>query len=557
MNRSQFKIRSTLIFLLFCSLYSIILVNLYYIQIHNKEFYTNLGTKQYNVTLIQTPERALIYDRNNQPLTLNKQQYAAFIVPKKLQSPETLEPFLLAHFPQAHARLEAQRTSSFMFVKRKLTDAEVALIKESKLQDLHLLQEPNRYYPLRAAGPLVGITDIDNVGLFGIEKLYNAQLIGSPSTHILEKDARSGNFYFAKETKTEGKNGSSVTLTIDRDLQFLVYEEVKDVVQRFAAKEGAAIIIDPTNGDILAMVQYPTFDPNDTQNIDISHTKLHPITDTYEPGSVIKPFVALAALQEGVVNPEEEIDCESEKYAYIQGMKIGTPHAHGVLNFAQVIQKSNNIGIVKVAQRLDKKLYDYYTKIGFGKKIGIEGFAQHEGFVNPPEKWSKRSLFSLSFGYELTVTLLQIAQAYSIIAQDGFMVQPRLVLEPAQPIVPPQQIFTSNSVAIIREILHKAITPQTTGRYAAIEGFTVMGKTGTTNIVSNGVYDNTRNIFTFAGIIEKKDMSGVVPEAKTDYKRVIVTFVREAGYKNLFASQVTAPLFVRIAERMVIHDKKF
>jgi cell division protein FtsI (penicillin-binding protein 3) len=546
MNRSQFKIRSTLIFLVFCSLYCIILVNLYYIQIHNKDFYSSLGTKQYNVTVTQTPERALIYDRNNQPLTLNKQHYAAFIVPKKIQSPETLEPFLLEHFPHAYKRLEAQRASSFMFIKRKLTDAEIALIKSSKLQDLHLLREPNRYYPLHAAGPLVGITDIDNSGLFGIEKLYNAQLVGSPTTHILEKDARSGNFYFAKETKSEGKSSTPVTLTIDRDLQFLVYQEVKDVVQRFAAKEGAAIIMDPENGDILAMVQYPTFDPNDTTNLDIAQTKLHPLVDTYEPGSVIKPFVALAALQEGVVSFDEEIDCESEKYAYIQGMKIGTPHAHGVLTFAQVIQKSNNIGIVKVAQRLGQKLHDYYKKLGFGKKTEIEGFAQHEGFVNPPEKWSKRSLSSLSFGYELTVTLLQIAQAYSVIAQHGFMVQPRLVLEPLQATAQPQQIFDSTIVAIIREILNKAITPQATGRYAAIEGFTVMGKTGTTNIVSNGVYDNTRNIFTFAGIVEKDN-----------YKRVIVTFIREAGYKNLFASQVTAPLFVRIAERMIIHDKKF
>lgn len=544
MNRSQFKIRSALIFLIFCLCYFIIFLKLYHIQVHNKDFYSNLGAKQYNVTITQAPERALIYDRNKHPLALNKQHYAAFIFPKKLHNAKALESFLDTHFPQAKERLDAHRMAPFMFIKRKLTDTEIAFIKASNIQDLHVLQEPTRYYPIHASGPIVGITNVDNIGLFGIEKFYNSLLTGTPTTYMLEKDARSGNFYFAKETKTEGHEGTPVTLTIDGDLQFLAYQEVKDAVQRFASKEGAAIIIDPTNGDILAMVQYPTFDPHDTTNLDVSQTKLHPMTDTYELGSVIKTFAALSALQEGVVSSDEKIDCESQKYAYVDDMKINTPQAHGILTFAEVIQKSNNIGIAKVAQRLGEKLYDYYICLGFGKKTGISGFAEHEGFVNPPEKWSKRSLSSLSFGYELTVTLMQLARAYCIIAQHGYSVQPRIVLEPYKNSPIAQQIFSNTTVDIIRNVLKK--TGMQKGYYDIFEGFILMGKTGTANIVHNGVYDATRNVFTFAGIIEKGD-----------YKRVIVTFIRESSYKNLYAYQVTTPLFLRIAERMIIHEKMF
>ncbi len=543
MNKTQFKLRSMLIFLVFCSLYSIVLFNLYCIQIRNRDFYSNLGTKQYNVTITQTPGRALIYDRHRHPLTLNKQQYSAFVLPKKLEHPETLESFLHKYFPQGKERLYIHRSSPFVFIKRKLTNVDVALIKEHDIQDLHLLQEPNRYYPVRAAGPIVGITNVDNVGLFGIEKIYDTQLVGTPATYVLEKDARSGNFYFTKKTKTQGQKGTSVRLTIDADLQFLAFEEVKDVVERFASQEGAAIIIDPITGDILAAVQYPTFDPNNTQQLDISHTKLIPITNTYEPGSVIKPFVAMAALEEGVITHDEFVDCESTKYSYVNGMKIGTWQSNGILTFSEVIQKSNNIGMAKVAQRLGEKLYDYYILLGFGQKTGVDFLGEHKGYVNPPRKWSKRSLSSLSFGYELTVTLLQIAKAFCVIANNGYSIQPRLVLNPEKHNTDMQQIFSSDVIYIIRNILKEAIQ-HGTGRNAVIEGFTVMGKTGTSNIVSDGSYDKNRNIFTFAGIVEKGD-----------YKRVIVTMVRESGYPNLYASQVTAPLFVRIADRMIIHER--
>jgi cell division protein FtsI/penicillin-binding protein 2 len=217
MNKEQFKVRATFIFFIFVSLYAVIIFNLYCIQIKNRDFYVNLGTKQYNVTRTQAPERALIYDRHGQPLALNKQQFSAFVLPKKLQSPETLEPFLHKHFPSGKDRLYEHRTSPFLFIKRKLTNDEHALVKKHALKDLHLLEEPTRYYPVRAAGPIVGITNVDNVGQFGIEKLCDEQLTGVPATFTLQKDARSHSFYFTKETQEQGSPGKSVTLTIDAD----------------------------------------------------------------------------------------------------------------------------------------------------------------------------------------------------------------------------------------------------------------------------------------------------------------------------------------------------
>jgi len=271
MIQANYRVRSALVFLLFCSLYAIIIINLYFIQIKQRDFYANLGNKQYNVTITQRPPRALILDRNGKPLALNKDALSAFIMPKMLKSPETVKPFLQTHYPKAYQRLLNKPDAHFLFVKRNLSAQEQQQLATSDNVDIHILKEPNRYYPVKAAGPVVGLTDIDNNGLFGIELTYDKALAGIPATYTLEKDARSGHFYFDKQIKDEGHLGTTIALTLDRDIQFLAFEAVKDAVQKYEAKSGAVLVMDPTTGDILAAVQYPTFDPHNTKKQSRNH----------------------------------------------------------------------------------------------------------------------------------------------------------------------------------------------------------------------------------------------------------------------------------------------
>lgn len=542
---TRYKTRTSLIFLIFCLFYIIIIGNLFLIQIKNSSFFTDLGEKQYKVTLTTTPPRAPIYDRSGkQFLAMNKESISAFILPKVITQPKELEAFLKKHFPSAYKRLNHSRANNFMYVARRLTNDQINLIKESALEDIQFLNEPSRFYPIESAGHIIGITDIDNKGLFGLELFFNKKLAGKPTTRSLHKDARSGHFYFDKETKISGEQGTPIITTIDSDLQFLAYEELKKSIEECQAKEGAVVIMDPKNGEILAMVNIPTFNPNETRELDLELTKNKIITEAYELGSVIKVLATLASLEEGVVKIDDLIDCEGVKTAYVDGRKINTVPSSvaEIIPFSRVIEKSNNIGIAKVVKNLGPKLYDHYIKMGFGKKTRIQFPSEHDGFVNPPSNWSKQSIFSLSYGYEISATLLQLARAFCIIANGGFPIQPTLIArENALPQSAP--LYSYETIETIKNILESTVH-QGSAQKARINGYRVMGKTGTANLLVNGQYSPTKNIYTFAGIVEKND-----------YQRVIVAFINEVPKKGVYASTIAAPLFERIAERTLIHDK--
>ena len=542
MNNTH-KLRLTLIFFLVSALSLLAIGNLYFLQIRQHTFFTNLGNQQYHISITNHPPRATIFDRNGKPLALNKDSLSAFILPKTITNKKALTDFLKAHFPQALTQYLKKQQQHFLYIKRRLSADELAIIEKSPCNDINIITEPNRFYPIEEAGIVTGITDTDNKGLFGIEFLYNDQLIGTPSTTILERDARSGKFYFSKEVQSEGNNGTAVSLTIDSNLQFLVQEALQEAVSTFDSSEGGAIVMDPQNGDILALAALPNFNPNNPQNIILNNTKCRPITEVYEFGSVMKTFSALAAIDEQVVTPDEEINCMGVKTTILEGRTINTvPHSVlGIAPFKEIIKKSNNIGIAKVAKRIGTKLYDHYQKLGFGKKTGIAFPGEQSGFIMPPEKWSKQSIISLSYGYEVNSSLLQLARAFSIFVNDGHLVTPRLLLNQLTP--PPVKIYSSESIAFMREILEKKATGGA-ANHGVIEGYTTLGKTGTANLLDHGHYNPHKNLFCFVGSIEKNN-----------YKRVIACYVKESKKHGLYASTVAAPLFQKIAEILIVNDK--
>lgn len=587
----SFRFRSTLIFFLFVALYAIVGINLYTIQIKNHAFYKKIAEQQYHVTITQTPARGPIFDRTGRNyLAMNKDYIAAFILPNQLADKQKTLCFLQKHFPHAIKRYENSKDKHFMFIKRRLTEQEITLIKAENNPDIFLLSEPGRYYPLTCASPIIGLTNIDNKGLLGLELLHNHTLAGKPTVCCLKKDARSGYYYFNKETTSQGDLGQPLHLTIDADLQFLVQEAVQQTVDKFHAKEAAALIMDPHSGEILAMISYPYFDPNNGKQSNPDNFRNRIITDAHELGSVMKVYTALAALEEGIVAPDELIDCHNTLTTVIDGRTINTVQAHGIIPFKDVIAFSNNIGIAIVAKRLGTKLHDYYQQLGFGCKTGIKFAGESAGFLNPPDKWSKQSIISLSYGYEVSATILQLACAMCVIAT-GEKVTPQLMrFNPSIhssslgncdehsgrtekgscsnkmkniPQISNQDLsnsvrpecfvehsetkciegFSESSRNTIKEILERT-TQYGTARRAKIKGYRIMSKTGTACMLIDGKYSHEKNLYTCAGIVEKDN-----------YQRVIVTFVKEAQQKNLYASTVAVPLFESIAERMLIHEK--
>ena len=541
MISASHRLRGLILFLIFVTAYGIILFYLSFIQIFYTTFFTSLAEQQHRIIIEKYPPRAPIYDRNNKLLAYNKETFSAFVIPNHIKHKDSLFAFLAEHYPTSLTYIKAHPHLSFAYIARRLTDKEHALLDNANIADIHFLTETMRFYPFPSLISFLGFTDIDNNGLAGVELLYNHQLAGSPSKLCLEKDARSGYFYFHKELQKKGASSQPIHLTIDSDLQFLVDEEIASAKERYNAEECSALIMDPTSGDILVIASHPYGERG--KQVNFEYLKPRAFTESYELGSVIKVAAALAALEEGVVKFDELIDCKNCKSTIIDGRQINTLTAHGIIPFYDVIALSNNIGIAQIAKRLGTKLYEHYVKIGFGQKTGISFPGENAGFINPPEKWSKQSIISLSYGYEIRATLLQLACFFSMIAQNGKKVIPRLILDKAMPVQ--NSLYHEISVLAIKEIL-KNTTDHGTTRRSKLFGYNILAKTGTANMIEDGRYRKTNDLLTCAGIVEKEN-----------YKRVIVTSIQKPKIPNAYASTLAVPLFKSIAEKMIIHERAF
>ncbi|RTL04302.1 penicillin-binding protein 2 [Candidatus Dependentiae bacterium] len=529
--------RVSCIGILFGIAYVGLLARLYIMQIVHHDFFTELGAKQYAITVTQQAKRGLITDRHGTPLALNSAAQSAFITPCFLREPKTLYPFLQQEFHSAYEKLLAKKDKKFMFIARHINKQTEEKLKNVHHKDIYFLEEPARVYPAPACASIVGSVDIDNHGIAGCELSLNTLLAGRPAMYAVQKDAHADHFYFEKKEIEQATPGLDVSLTIDATLQYVIQEKLANYAQENGCVEGGAIILDPGNGDILCMT---SFIAND-QSFD-AKMKNTCVAHAYEFGSICKLFVAAAALEEGLVTIDELIDCKNKKTARVDGRIINTWKAHGILSFKQVIALSNNIGIAIVAKRLDTLLYKHYKELGFGSKLPVALPGKHAGFLQDPAHWSKQSLISLSYGYELSVTLLHLASAVATFAHEGHRVYPRLLL--TDQIQIGQKLYSPQTVNQIKEILEETTTRGTAHR-AKIQKYSVLCKTGSAHRVVDGFYSKDNNIYSCIGIVEK-DL----------YKRVVAVYVQKngSGQEHTFASTMAAPLFNTIASYMLVHD---
>ncbi len=541
----DYKIRVFIVFACFVILFAVIIIRLFLLQVHQKDFFNILAKQQHELTITLNPRRAIIYDRTGTfPLAFNREVPSAFLVPQQLIEPQKTLRFLKKYYPEVHQRVVNNPDKQFVWLDRKLTSEKAQWLVNQKLQDVHVIGEFKRFYPLVATSQLLGFTDIDNIGTAGIELNFSKQLGGLPKKVRCERDARSGLFYFEKAIQRHGKKSKPLTLTVDSTLQSLAYHELKTTVHNLNAKLGSVIIINPDNGEIEVMTNYPSFDPNQKGVPSLEMMKNNGVNECYEFGSVMKAFCALAALEEDVVQLDEPIDCEG-RYGYIDGVKIENPtiallnklaQNNNMLPFRDVIRYSSNVGIAKVAKRLGPRLYMHLRRLGFGSRTEVEFPGERDGFVNPPERWSKPSLIVMSFGYELMATLMQLAKAFCIIANGGYEVTPTLIKHD-HVVSKGKRLYKEQTINQLKDVLQKVCEKH------QIPGFLVLGKTGTARCVRDGRYTNQAHNYTFAGMIEKGD-----------YRRVFVTFVKEPEKTGLWASEVALPLFKTVAQRTAVHS---
>jgi cell division protein FtsI (penicillin-binding protein 3) len=508
----------------------------------HRDFFLSLRHMQTLTTLNVPPTRGILYDRYGVPLALNTVRKSACVIPATIQDRNALERLLAEEAPEAYQRFLNNQTGRFLYIQRHLSPEKAALLNQKLNGDIFFIDEPVRQYLSPSLCSTLGITNSDHQGSSGLELLYNTELAGTPAKHLLSRSGGRGNT-LARTILSEGIPGNSLTTTLDSTLQEILYDELRTAVANWKSESAGALIMDPETGDIYALVSLPTCDPNDWAHRSPEHLTNKTIIESFEFGSVMKVFPALAALDESVVTLDEEIDCLNTQATNIDGIKITTWKSCGSIPYRDVIALSNNIGTSKVTARLGKKLYEHLRRLGFGAKTGIAFPGEEKGYVMHPKQWSGASLFSLSFGYEIRATLLQLARAFSVFSNGGYLVTPRLLLSTPitrsnYPLYPPE------SIAATRECMERTITHGNAQRMK-IPGITVLGKTGSANLIVDGAYDPNATLFSFACIVENNS-----------YKRVIVTFFKKAYKSGILSATVTIPCVRKIVERMLIHENR-
>ncbi len=439
---------------------------------------------------------------------------------------------------------------NFVWLKRKVPLEETAKIEKLKLNGIGFLPEPKRYYTMgQLASHVIGFVDLDNKGLEGVESKYNNDLSKSGGKYFVERDARGNIFYTASESE---KIGNSVVLTIDQGLQYIVESELDAAMEKWKAASATAVMMDPYTGEILALANRPTYDLNNPGKYPPETRRNRAMTDVYEPGSTFKIVTATGVLEEKLTRPDELIDCQGG-FIEIGHKRVRDAHPHGVLTFMEVIQKSSNVGTIKLAQRLGKqRLYKYVKMFGFGSKTDLDLPGEVTGWIRKPEKWSGTSIGAIPIGQEVAVTPLQMVTAYSIVANGGYSVLPHIV----KGIITPEgktikywseakkkQLISKETTGIVTEALKMVTQEGGTATFATVDGNAVAGKTGTAQMFdkSIGRYSGTDYISSFVGF---------VPADKPVFSLIVVVW-KPRG--QIYGGLVAAPVFKNIAEKSLTY----
>lgn len=510
-----------------------------YLKITEREFLEHQGGMRYERVQEISTHRGQILDRNGEPLAVSTPMETVWVNPRELVSALDRVPEL-AHvlgLEAAKLRDQVQRKSDkqFMNVKRQITPEEGARVKTLRVPGVYTQREYRRFYPAgEVMAHVLGFTNVDDEALEGIERTYDHWLKGEPGARRVIKDLHGG-VVEARELIREARPGHDLVLSLDRRLQYLAYRELKAAVQANKAKGGTAVLLDVRTGEILAMVNQPSFNPNDRSSIRPDLTRNRAIIDTFEPGSTMKPFSVAVGLESGKFRPETPIDTHPG-YMKVDRFTIRDHNNYGLLDVTGVIRKSSNIGVTKIAMAVGPEaLWNFYDSLGLGRAPGTGFPGESSGRLRHYRDWNASDIATHAYGYGMSVTALQLVRAYGAIAHDGVLM-PVSFLKLDQP-VEGKRVMDSSVAASLRTMMEEVVKSGGTGTKAQVAGYRVAGKTGTAHKSQGGGYAEDKYVAVFAGMAPASNP-----------RLALAVMIDEPGTGVYYGGQVAGPVFSGIME---------
>lgn len=500
-----------------------VIVRVYHLQVVQGAELAEKAVGQHMREIKLQARRGSILDRNRVELAVSVEAPSVFVRPREIKDKESVIRVLsdaLELSPET-VRKRVDSKSSFVWVKRQATPEAAAKIAEAELSGVGFTPESKRFYPLKErAGQLLGFVGIDSNGLEGIEQKFDSLLAGGDYFLKGYKDARGKTMLTVSTPEFREFEGKSVVLTIDERLQRVAEEAIREQAEAYQAKAAYAVVVDPKTGEVLAMANWPSFDPNRFREAKAADWRLRNVTDTFEPGSTFKPLVVAAALQEKSIRLNSTFDCENGRIR-IGRYTIRDSHPEGILSVGEIVQESSNICSYKIAQTLGReKFYEYIKAFGFGRHTGLGMRGEQPGLVWPPDRWAEVSFANIAFGQGLTSTPLQMAMGIAAIANGGNLMKPQLIKEVVDK---DGTVVKDFEPTLLRQVVSKDVAKQVawtmtrvtkfgTGKRAQLEHFNVGGKTGTAQKVNPETrrYDPNMWIASFVGFAPAEDPEFVV-----------------------------------------------
>lgn len=499
-------------------------------------FLQGQGNARTNRTELIPAHRGMISDRNGEPLAVSTPVASIWANPQEMSSVagdwKKLPALLGLSSKELSAKLGRYRRSQFMYLRRHLSPADARQVMALKIPGVYLQREYRRFYPAgEITSHILGFTNIDDQGQEGLELAYDDWLTGKAGRKQVLKDLY-GNIIREIDAGEAAQPGKDLQLSIDLRLQYLAYRELKSALKRTGAKAGSVVVLDADSGEVLALVNQPAFNPNNRSRLNPSALRNRAVIDMFEPGSTMKPFTIAAGLESGLYNPESKINTHPG-YIRVGRKRLEDHRNYGVLSLAEILKKSSQVGTTKIALSLDEQdVWRMFQRMGLGRSTGSGFPGESSGMLPNRAKWRAIERATFAFGYGLTVTNLQLAQAYSVLANNG-MFQEVSLLKREQPAAK-QQVLSAKISQQIVGMLEHVTEPGGTATRARVDAYRVAGKTGTSHKAQAGGYAEDKYFSIFAGM------------APVSKPRVVAVVTIDEPQGDYYGGLVAAPVFSKV-----------
>jgi cell division protein FtsI (penicillin-binding protein 3) len=549
----QIKFRVIIVGIAFTLFFAIIGAKAMYLQIFCRSWLSEKAASQYEVSLKSSGKRGTIYDRNLREMAVSIDVTSIAAHPPQIKNPKATAKSL-AKALKINRNVLAKRLASekkFVWIKRKVTPKEAETVRNLNIEGLDFLREHKRFYPNKTlASQLIGFTDIDDHGLEGIEFYYNDDLKGDVSRYTVLRDAH-GRGFEAENITGSDSIGKNLVLTIDSNIQYIVEKTLAETVTKFSAKSGMAVVMATGTGAVLALAHFPFLNPNALNEFDQKLWRNRVITDPFEPGSTMKIFSAAAAIESGSSSSKSIFYCENGAYQVGRHVVHDT-HEYGWLSLQQIIKYSSNIGAIKFSTKTgSESLFRTLRNFGFGTKSGIDCPGETAGSLASFKKWTKIDAGTISFGQGISVSALQLVAATSAIANKGIYMKPYVVqaitdrngrliksFGPSKG----RRVISEKTAKTLTRIMQTVTTEGGTGVNAALEGYSVSGKTGTAQkIGKNGTYARGQYISSFVGFVP------------SEHPKIAILVVIDEPKRQHYGGVIAAPGFRNIAQKTLAY----